>query len=128
VSRKKKLSDHDILELVKNGRYRVDLDEGIIYSGTTHKPLYIRDGGRNGTYPRVWVWYKQSRRNVSVARMVWLAGSRRAVPEGFEIHHRDKDATHNWWDNLFCLFELDHRKLHNGAKLVDDEEQSETPF
>jgi len=32
------------------------------------------------------------------------------VPEGFELHHRDKDKLHNVIENLECLTALDHKR------------------
>jgi hypothetical protein len=63
-------------------------------------------------------------RHLPISCAVWLAGARRPIPKGFEIHHRNTDTSDNRWLNLFCLFGKDHSKLHNGDLLDDDK----TPF
>ncbi len=114
----------EIIDLIRRGIYKVDLDTGIV-SKRNGKPLYVEPAGRTKQYPRVRLCSGGRRRKLPVAHVVWLAGSGTSIPEGFEIHHRDTNVDHNWWSNLFCLFDLDHRKLHNGKPDLLEEE---TPF
>ena len=53
------------------------------------------------------------RRGIAVARLVWMSVTKRTIPKGFEIHHMDVDYKNNAWSNLYCLYKLDHKKLHN---------------
>jgi hypothetical protein len=45
----------------------------------------------------------------------------------------DRDIGNNRWLNLFLLFNVDHRKLHNGERLMKEtrqivEAEEEVPF
>ncbi len=123
-----RITTEELLDLFANGTYRADLDEGIVYKGGG-KPLAVSIAGKEpDKKPRLYVrlYRKQRIRWIQVAHVIWIVGAERGIPEGFEIHHKDLDPTHNWWDNLFCLCQPDHRKLHRVGSLIDEEE--ETPF
>ncbi len=122
----RQLTQADIIKLFREGVYTVDLEKGIVSSGHTGKPLKIKVGGRpdpNGQKEDRQFYelhYKDQRRKIAVSVCIWIVGSGRPVPDGFEIHHRDRDYHNNGWSNLFALFRLDHKKLHNGnGKPVD---------
>jgi hypothetical protein len=121
-----RLNNKEIIQLFRDGFYKVDLEKGIVI-GKSGKPLKPKMGGRTKQYLKIRMYHEGRVRELPLAHAVWLAGSMRDIPEGFEIHHKDTNLEHNWWTNLFCLFELDHRKLHNGHKLLDEPEE-ETPF
>lgn len=36
------------------------------------------------------------------------------IPKGYHIHHKDGDFTNNDVNNLECLQEAEHRRLHSG--------------
>lgn len=125
-----RLSHNEILELFDNGTYRVDLETGTIYR-KNGKPIKPQLGGRHPDekpYLKIRLYLRERIREIPVAHVVWIVGARSAIPPGFEIHHKDLSNLHNWWDNLFCLFDKDHRKLHNGHRLIDKPDEEETPF
>jgi len=39
----------------------------------------------------------------------------RLIPQGFEIHHRDENPENNDFENLICVHQIDHNKLHRAA-------------
>ena len=52
------------------------------------------------------------RRRVCRNKLVWMAGAKKVLPEGFEIHHVDEDPTNDCWSNLVAVFAFDHSKFH----------------
>lgn len=56
-----------------------------------------------------------------VARLVWMAGSGRTIPKGFEVHHRDELNSSDGWPNLICLHRLDHQKMHAHQEVYWDD-------
>lgn len=124
---KPKLSNKTIIQLFKDGIYKVDLEEGVVY-GKKGSPLKVKLSGRDESRPWIRLYHNGLERELLLSHAVWLAGSGRDIPQGFEIHHKDMNAQHNWWDNLFCLCEPDHRKLHRVGTLIDNQDEEETPF
>jgi hypothetical protein len=118
-----KLSHQQIICLFDHGVYHCDLETGLVYSTRTAIKLFTFEGNEDG-YLWVRLYYGQSMRSMSVSHVVWIVGTRCAIPEGFEIHHRDKDIKNNRFDNLFCLHRIDHNKLHHGQNLITED----TPF
>jgi hypothetical protein len=49
-----------------------------------------------------------------------MVGNDRLIPEGFEVHHQDKNPENDSFSNLFALSGVDHSKL-NGSQLIKDE-------
>jgi hypothetical protein len=43
------------------------------------------------------------------------------IPIGMQIHHKDLDKTNNHIDNLQLVTPLEHKRLHSGFKLFDNE-------
>lgn len=104
--------------------YAVGLNDGIVYRITNSgiQPLFtFRCKKHSHIYVRLFRYGKS--KAIAVHRLVWLAGTGSPIPEGWEIHHRDGVTSHNWFDNLFCLHPVDHRKLHSRGLLEDP-----TPF
>lgn len=120
-----KMTHREIIDLFRDGKYSVCPDTGTVVSNKTGKPLSVKMGGRTEAYPKYRLFNKEKHREIAVAHCVWLAVAQTPIPSGFEIHHKDRNPLNNAWNNLFCLFELDHRKLHNGQDLT---EEDETPF
>lgn len=110
---KYRLSDGQVLALLKSGRYRVDVADGAVYGRRGRVKPFLTEGRLfvrlySGDHARV----------IALAKLVWMAGSGRKVPRGWEVHHRDEDRGNDSWDNLICLFKLDHRKLHRGDDFI----------
>lgn len=104
------LSDKDILTLLKHGVYRVDLERGEVFN-EHGKELQYRRCGKSQEYLCVRLYSAPKMREIGVARLVWMAGTKRRIPKGFEVHHRNGDTEDNSFLNLFCLYCVDHRKL-----------------
>ena len=109
-----------LLEAVDTGQYIVDLEKGTIVSKRTKRQTFI--------FNHVWppnpnqlghwftrLYYKGTVLCTSRARIIWMVGHRRAIPEGFEIHHDNEDSEDDSFDNLICIYNLDHKKLHRNG-------------
>lgn len=121
-----KLNWTEVIALFKLGKYWVDFDEGVVYSGRTNKPVYTFVGGRHkDKADEAYLWCRvysgQGVRSMPVAQAVWVAKTLHPIPPGFEVHHRDLDRRNNRWLNLFCLYVDDHNKLHAGIGLLLEE-------
>lgn len=111
------VSDAEILRLLKEGAYKVSLEDGTVigrrgkpitpWEKNNHLLVRLYDGGKA--------------RSVSLGKLVWMAATGEEVPKGFEVHHRNLNSGDNSWVNLIVLHELDHRKFHA-------EETDELPF
>lgn len=134
-----KLTHLEIIELFRSGKYLVDPDRGQVLSGRTKKQLYTYTGGwKAGQGPinpeagSLWLhlFATPKIRAIQVSHCVWLFKTGVPIPPGFQIHHRDLDQRNNSWRNLFCLFHMDHSKLHRNNGEVDDliDNGEETPF
>lgn len=126
-----RLSNEEVLQLFKDGVYKADLENGIVLK-RNGEPLAIMYGGRDKQWGKdekrqfVSLYWKQRIRNLPVSHVIWMVGNDDPfIPPSWEVHHRDLDATYNWFDNLYCLHPKDHQKLH-GRDLIEEEE--ETPF
>lgn len=114
----RRLSQQEVIRLLHNPkRYLVDPDIGSIASARTRRPLYEFT---NKQSPSKWVrlYESQAHRAIAVSWCIWLFMTKVPIPFGFEIHHRNTDVEDNRWLNLFCLFRMDHSKLHNGDDLI----------
>lgn len=111
-----RLTQREVLALLKTGRYWVDTEAGVVY-GRGGRPLTIqKDEHREDRHVYCSVRLYDGRRRVGIglARLVWMARLGRPVPRDFEIHHRDGDGQRNGWANLLCVHKEDHKKLHEG--------------
>lgn len=43
------------------------------------------------------------------------------IPEGMQIHHKDHDKANNDISNLQLVTPLEHKRIHQGCRLVDGE-------
>lgn len=114
-----KITDQQILSLLESGAYRVDLDTGEIFN-KSGKQLKIFYDMYDRFFVRLYIG-RQARREISVCKLVWIAGTKSVVPDGFEVHHRDTYKAHNSFDNLICLHRIDHQKFHDTNKSLYEE-------
>jgi hypothetical protein len=119
------LTQRDVLTILKVGLYRVCPLTGAVTNqrGRVIAPFYD-DNGR----AFIRLYWEKHRKAITVARLVWMSVTLRIIPGGYEIHHRDEDVTNNAWTNLYCLFEMDHQKLHGADLLAGSGKMNEVPF
>lgn len=123
------MSDLEVLELLRDGRYVVDAAAGVVANEAgTVLSAYL--DSMQHYYVRLYVGKR--RRGIALHKLVWMSVTWTIPPAGFEVHHRDEDPSNNSWDNLFLPYNLDHRKLH-GADLLAKQrgeawEGEELPF
>lgn len=118
-----KLTDREILKLFKEGKYRADIEEGHIYG--KHGKLVV-DYNSSG-YGFVRLFAQPKRRAIMLSRLIWMIAVNSMIPKNFEIHHRDEDINNNSFENLYCLHNKDHQKLH-GRDLKKEENLEDVPF
>lgn len=70
-------------------------------------------------YDRVDLYHEGKKRSIHVSQVVWIDQHNRPIPEGFEIHHLDKDPDNNAPENLVAVSDPDHRKLHKRQPAED---------
>lgn len=63
------------------------------------------------------------RRRVRLHRYVWETMTGCAIPEGFEIHHKDRNKDNNAIDNLMLIKSEEHRRLH-GQMLTEEQRKT----
>ncbi len=73
--------------------------------------------------PRVDLFHESVRRSCHVSQLIWMFGADQAIPEGFEIHHRDEDCLNNDFSNLICVCSMDHSKLHKSLSGLEESEE-----
>lgn len=119
MTQKKKVSQYEVLDMIRKGRYRVCSKTGTVTNKRDQviKPLPT---GKLDEYLRVRLYTEDGRQiSIGVHRLVWMSSTRHTIPTGFEVHHRDQDPLNNNFENLLCVHKYDRRKLH-----ADEE----TPF
>lgn len=129
-----KLSQIEVIELFVNGKYSANPETGIVsrcYKNGNVKPIFTFIGGRYvdtdepGFIGKGSLWCKlynkPKMRALPVSHCIWLSQANTPIPSGFEIHHRNLIPGDNRWINLFCLFKMDHGKLHNGHPDIIEE-------
>lgn len=93
-------------------RYFID-DQNRICSKRTGKPLYaFKAKVGSSTCWFVKLFWKGKCRGISVARLIWIVTMECSPPEGWEVHHLDKNPDNNDPNNLICLHPKDHKKFH----------------
>lgn len=115
----KRLTQWEIIKLFRSGVYQVDVEEGVIYgrNGQALKPRVNHDD-----YLAIRIYDIPGCRQIAVHRLIWMIATGKPIPVDFEVHHKDGDITNNGFENLFCLHWLDHRKLHGGGWMIEEEE------
>ncbi len=115
------MSYEDVLALVDSGKYTVCTGTGEVVGprGVVTPYAFKRRGSHKvDYYVRLYTIDAGVKKvkSIAVARLVWMVATGSPVPPGFEIHHWDEHPMHNAFRNLFCLHNLDHRKLHREAE------------
>ena len=118
-----KLTTGEILTLIREGRYHVDLDLGEVTSGRTQKRLFTYTGSARSKTPYVSLYKSPKFISIPVSRLIWIAATEEEIPEGFQIHHLNKDDNDNRWENLVALHSKDHFKFHTNGH-----SEEEVPF
>jgi len=118
-----KLTDLDIIDLFKVGKYSIDLETGTITSTRTGKPIFYKTNSDGGGYYFARLYDSPKHRYLPVSVVCWVIGTQSPVPPNFQIHHRSTNIKENGFYNLFALHKIDHTKLHNGELLT-----TEVPF
>ena len=85
-----RLSDEDILEMLREGSLRVVPTTAEVFKG--EKQLSIierthRKGPQKGTYRFVYVCRGNDRKKIALHRLVWMAEHDSLVPSGFDVDH-----------------------------------------
>lgn len=113
------LSQKEIIGLLKAGVYEIDPVTCEFRSGgKVIKPWVGPEDGR------AWcrLYHQGKRKQILRARLVWMSQTLCVVPKNWEVHHQDSDPRNDSWDNLLCLHQVDHRKVHQDCR------QEELPF
>ena len=108
------ISDKTLLDFLHTGDLEVDpVTAEVFWRGNLKKPTIVGTEGKNGTRKRIEIHYQGFRRSIVLARLVYMAGTRKVIPRGYEIHHVDFDRYNDSFDNLIALTVQDHLKIHN---------------
>jgi hypothetical protein len=92
-----KLSEQDILDMLTDGRLFVDVETGqvSVASGRFLIPFPCK-----GRYLFVRVHANGCRRGIAVHKLVWMKVHGCVVPEGCDVHHKDRRRQNNHYKNL----------------------------
>jgi hypothetical protein len=114
------MTKRDLLNTVLTSSYKFDIETGKIFGQTGKRIIpYPNDEG----HLFVRIYWKGKRKACAVHRLIWMAATRSSIPEGFEVHHRDNDTSHNPFYNLMCVHKMDHDKFHK-----EHFEENDVPF
>ena len=117
------ISDEEILEFLNHGRLRVDCEScEVFWEDRIRKPGIAGSDATNGTRSRIEIRDGGRKRTIILAKLVYMAGARIVVPNGFEIHHLDFDRYNDEFENLVMLTIKDHLKIHRMFEGVVEEE------
>lgn len=107
------ISDETLLELIVSGVLTVDINSAeCSRDGRPLKATVVGTAGRNGTRYRFEIRSKGKKRSILRSRLVYLAGTGKPIPDGFEIHHIDGNRYNDSFSNLVAVSRVDHSKLH----------------
>lgn len=121
------MSDLEIIELFKSGKYTADLGSGDIYGKNKNVPLAVAEASEEG-HLAVEIYNGPKRKKIMVHRLIWLAGCLEPIPLKWELHHRNGDVKDNSFHNVVCLHPIDHRKVHKGGLLHEVSDPDTLPF
>jgi hypothetical protein len=111
-----KLSHEAILARIADGSLVVDVDEARVYRvgrGGELQELKQYPRGRCGRYRGVCIYSGGSRIKIAVHKLVWLADSGEPIPDGYEVHHEDRDPSNNRISNLDLQTKAEHLATHD---------------
>lgn len=110
------IPDERLLGLIESGDIVVGLDnpETISVFGRSNRAYLIGGGGKRNAPDSHKRWafgfkIQGRRRTIVRAKLVYLAGSRRPIPNDFDIHHLDEDPYNDDYENLISLHKDDHK-------------------
>lgn len=110
------VSDDEIISMIESGEIVVDLSNGnVTRNGKPKAATVVGDDSKNGTRYRYEFWIGSRRRTILRSKLVYMAGTGKPVPEGFEIHHLDEDRYNDAFFNLIAVSTEDHLKIHRQA-------------
>lgn len=124
VRSKERLTNKEVLKLLRMKYYEIDPDIGEVISINTGEPIYTYEGTSGNRWCRLYAWGKK--RALPVAHVIWMYMTKSIIPKGFQIHHDDKNPANDRWTNLFCVHKMDHEKIHRTLGPVPEEQ--EIPF
>jgi hypothetical protein len=106
----------EVLAALQQRVYTVDLETAEVTRRQTGRVVtpFVKKSGRK----LIRVYVNGKVKAIHLARLVWMAGSKRTIPKQFEVHHRDEQNDSDGFENLICLHRLDHRKMH--ANVVEE--------
>ena len=112
------ITDAEILQWILDGSLVVGLDNPttILNRGRSSKCYLIgNDSSRSSGAHRRWAFglFRNGRRRTIVrSKLVYLAGTKKLIPENYQIHHIDENRLNDAFDNLKALHKDDHAALH----------------
>lgn len=84
------LSDREILDLFRQGIYRV---EGAVIFSRNGKPLTVEKDFHKTPYLKVRIYHQNKRKGIMLHKLLWMIHHNRTVPQGHQLHHR-KSKSH----------------------------------
>lgn len=117
--KRQRMTPREVLGALTNRVYTVDLVTGAVTRARTGRVVtpFVKGGGRK----LIRLYWNGKVKAMHLARLVWMAGAKRTIPKRFEVHHRDERNSSDGWDNLICLHQLDHRKLHRNTDVYAED-------
>ena len=98
----RKLTDREILELVRSGRFQVCVDSQNVYSTPrqgVRRPILPRPDKEG--YLHVRLYHANARKSISLGRLIFMVHHNRLIKRGMDIDHfPDRTYTNNHPDNL----------------------------
>ena len=130
-SKPKHVSDEELIRLLDEGIIKVDLETTELWVNGNKIAPYLNGADNRGGQEDHKRWsfglrIDGRRRTITRSKMVYLAGSRKLIPLGNEIHHKDEDNENDKWSNLISVSFEDHKKFHYEDQ--DTESDGEVPF
>lgn len=118
MKRHRSLSDEEILDLFRQGIYRIE--GAFIVSARYGKRVAINECGKrqpDNPYYSVRIWHKGRRKNILIHKLFWMVYHNRTVPLGHQLHHRKTKK--DWMpQDIELLTPERHEEMHQEA--LDD--------